>query len=291
MLQGKQWSVLGATKRPSLATGFLLLLIVSVVTTPAAPLEVQILDRQFSSYTYSRLTDYAYNASTPDPAHITIVSNRLTSAQPLTGSIHSPGWNSTGNNYTGPLQLEAKTEANVFRLETFAQSAAGDKPLGHSLAAALSTITFSPLATGLSTFNIDLLGWRQYYGAQLVRLTDLTLGQEVWSYGYSGLGANATERFERLLPSGTTYQQEILWEFTGNGNESGFNLDLDTFLTATSTYELTLFATVESQAPETERVIIEWVGGPAAVPEPSTLALFGLGTLALLHRHKSVVGR
>ena len=290
--QGKQFSPGSQmAERPAATTAIILFLLASHMTATAAPLEIQVWDRQFSSYTYSRLTDYAYNESNPDPAHITIVSNRLTSAQPLSDSIHSPGWNFTDKNYTGPLQLEAKADASAFRLETFAQSAGGGQPLGHSRAATLSTTTFSPLATGFGTFNIDLLGWRQYYGAQLVRLTDLTLGQEVWSYGYSGLGANATERFERLLPSGTTYQQDILWEFTGNGTESGFHLDRDTFLTVTSTYELTLFSTVESQAPETERVIIEWAGALAAVPEPSTLALLGLGTLVLLRRRKSVVCR
>jgi hypothetical protein len=263
------------------------LLLTSLTISSAAPLQIQILDNQFSTYTYSRLTDYAYDAGNPDPAHITIVSNRLSSPQPLTDSITSASWDYAQSSYTGLLRLEAQSDANLYRLEAFAQSVAGEKSLGGSLAAALTQITFVPQVTGLGTFNIDLFGWRQYYGAQLLRLTDLTLGQEVWSYGYSGLGQNATERFERLLPAGATYQNELLWEYTGNGNEAGAQLHLDTFLTASSTYELTLFATVESQAPETERVIIEWTGGPMTIPEPASATLVGFGALALLLRRKS----
>lgn len=255
----------------------------------AEPLHIQTLSQQFATYTYSRLTDFAYNPANPDPAHITIVSNRNISAVPLGDSITSPTWNWSQNNYSGPRQLETTAHASGYRVDAFAESAGLDSQFGQAISAALTRITFVPEATGWGTFNFDLLGKRQYYGAQLLRLTDLTLGQDVWCYGDAGLGGG-TDRFERLLPPGTTCQQTIPWAFSGPGNEYAAHLNLATFLNASSTYELTLFATVESQAPETERVVVEWVVA-MAVPEPSAFALVGGGVLALLAQRRKRLGR
>jgi hypothetical protein len=259
-------------------------LVMAAAPLSASPLQIQITDQQFSTYTHSRLADYAYVPPNPDPAHCAIVSNRLSSSQTLSDSVYSSTWDYSQNNYSGPTRLEVKAEADQFRLETFAQSAGGDQSLGGAVAAAMSRITFNSLVNGSGTFTIDLLGWRQYYGAQFIRLTDLTLGQEIWSYGSDGMGY-APERLERLLPAGTTYQNELLWSPTGMGNECFAQVQLDTLLNTTSTYELTLFSTVESQPPETERIVMEWIL-PMNVPEPSALALVGVGGLGLLFRHR-----
>lgn len=289
-MQGKLTARLQCSKRHALPFGvWPIALLAAAVSAKAGPLQIQTVDYQFSTYTYSRLTDLAYNPDNPDPAHITIVSNQTSSTVPVGDSITSPTWNWSQNSYTGPSQLESVATAGVYRVEAFAESAGLDSQFGRSISAAMTRITFVPQATGLGTFNFDLLGKRQYYGAQLLRLTDLTLGQEVWSYGDAGMGGG-TERFERLLSANTTYQDTIPWAYTGMANEYAAYLEFDTFLSAGSTYELTLFATVESQAPETEHVVLEWVAA-LEVPEPSTLAIVGSGALLLALRRRKMTHR
>ncbi|MGC3959728.1 MAG: PEP-CTERM sorting domain-containing protein [Verrucomicrobiota bacterium] len=281
IFQGKHAACFQTAPRAATAFRYLLIACFAAEATAKAGLfEIQPLDYRYSTYTYSRLTDFAYNPASPDPAHITVVSNRNFSPAPISNSVISPTWNWAQHNYTGPDQLEATAGASLYRVEAFAESAGLDSQFGQSIAAAMTRITFVPQATGSGTFHFDLVGKRQYYGAQMLRLTDLTLGQEVWCYGDAGMGGG-TDRFERLLPTGTTCQQTIPWEFTGMGNTYAAQLNLDTYLNASSTYELTLFATVESQAPETEHAIIEWTAA-MAVPEPSAMALVGCGAVALL---------
>lgn len=284
--QGKSDIQVKASQRAFTSVALLLTWFAAGGAATATLLPIQTLDYQFSTYTYSRRTDFAYNPANPDPAHITIVSNRIASAVPINDSITSPTWNWAQNNYSGPMQQELGAHAGLYRVEAFAESAGLDSQYGHAVSAAMTRITFVPQTTGMGTFNFDLVGRRQYYGAQLLRLTDLTLGQEIWCYGDAGMGGG-TDRFERLLPAGITCQQAIPWTFTGMGNEYAAYLNFETFLNASSTYELTLFATVESQAPETEQVVVEWLVA-LEVPEPSTFALVGCGALALLaQRRKS----
>ncbi len=71
----------------------------------------------------------------------------------------------------------------------------------------------------------------------------------------------------------------------GNDPRVTAALTLNTDFIAGDTYELSMYTGVASIEPETEEILIQLFGFEA-VPEPSTLALVGLGSLALAMVHR-----
>ena len=139
----------------------------------------------------------------------------------------------------------------------------------------MSQIRFTSLNAGSADFDFDFYFRGDNYYAQLIRLRDLTLGQEVWSYGIRSMV---------YYPTDITPQQQI--PYTIFWGERHAQLTVDTLLNTTSTYELTLWTRVSCNYPEIEDSQITWTV-PTAIPEPSAWALLMVGlTITLLPRHR-----
>ncbi len=242
----------------------------------ATPLQIQVLDQQFATYTYSRRSI--------TPSEFIIVSNRITSPLPINDSIWSPTWNPDAHDYSGPLWLEAQAEADLFQVRSYTRSVRiGGVVSG---AAAATQVTFSSATAGLATFDFELIGKAEYYySQQFIGLRDLTLGTDLWSYGYGGLGGGSTV-LPLLLPAGTTFLNPISWTYVGF-NQHAAHVSVDTFLNTASIYELTLFTSTGSNPPDSEDVQLTW-SAPIIVPEPTLLSLLGCGgALHLLTRGRA----
>jgi hypothetical protein len=254
-------------QRFKLGVGSLIASLLTITATHAAPLQIQLVDQEFSTYTYSR----RLIQNIAPPYYYETTSNRITSDFPVTDVISNAAWNQTDRAYSGPVQLEVQAEADWSHVRSYTRSTAALD--GFAGSTAMAQIRFTSFNAGSAEFDFNLLFRGDNYYSQMIRLRDLTLGQEIWSYG---AGA---------FQSGYTWQQTIPLLDLGGG-QRGAQASVDTLLNTTSTYELTLWTYVGCNYPEFEDSQITWIV-PTAIPEPSVWALVMVGlTITLLPRRR-----
>ncbi len=268
-------------QRFKIGVGSLIVSLLTITATHAAPLQIQLVDQEFSTYTYARRAIRLVR-----PYEYEVVSNRITADLPVSDVISNPVWNWTDLAYTGPVRLEVLAEADWSHVRSYTRHTDGIDEL--AISAAMTQIRFTSLNAGLADFDFNFHFYGEKYFAQFIRLRDLTLDQEIWSYGYS-FQSGGSVRLERMLPAGTTWQETIPLLYVG-GAQLQAQMNIETLLNTTSTYELTLLTTVDCNPPEIEDSQIIWTV-PTAIPEPSVWALVMVGlTITLLPRHR-LVGR
>jgi hypothetical protein len=264
-------------QRFKLGVGSLIASVLTITATHAAPLQIQLVDQEFSTYTYSR----RLIQNIAPPYYYETTSNRITADFPVTDVISNAAWNQTDRAYSGPVQLEVQAEADWSQVRSYTRSTAAID--GLAISAAITQIRFTSLNAGLADFDFDFLFDGEKYFAPLIRLRDLTLDQEVWSYGCNSQSSDST-RLARMPAAGTTWQETIPLLPIGGSLQA--QMSIETLLNTTSTYELTLFTTVDCNYPEREDSQIFWTV-PTAIPEPSAWALLVVGlTVTLLPRHR-----
>lgn len=269
-------------QRFKISVGSLIASLLTITATHAAPLQIQLVDQEFSTYTYSR----RLIQNIAPPYYYETTSNRITSDFPVTDVISNAAWNQTDRAYSGPVQMEVLAEADWSHVRSYTSSTAAID--GLAISAGMTQIRFMSLNAGLADFDFDFLFDGEKYFAQLIRLRNVTLDQEIWSYGYNSQSSGST-RLARIPAAGTTWQETIPLLPIGGGQLQA-QMSIETLLNTTSTYELTMFTTVDCNYPEHEDSQITWTV-PTAIPEPSAWALLMLGFTATLLPRQRLAGR
>jgi hypothetical protein len=213
---------------------------------PAAPVSIDLLT---STHTVtlewvSRVGEYPSNLTTR-------TTQTTTSATPVSDSLSA--FFDTGTASAGLFEVSSHTnEINL---------GATDRPDGSILwiaAAATTTLTFAPVASGLASIDLTVFTIFLFSEAH-VTLTDLTTASVLWSIGWerrSGyLAAKAMEATPPVLLTG---------------------------LDASHVYQLVLFGRTDASDDETRMSVR--VNGLEVVPEPSTLLLGVLGASLFARR-------
>jgi hypothetical protein len=146
---------------------------------------------------------------------------------------------------------------------------------GHAWAHAISDITFSPQSDEVAnlTLGATVSGNWYYYTAGFVSLVDLTSAQPLWYYAWNSPGSG-------------TGRPEPSWNYDIRGtiplasNNNPAFVTQETSLTEGHQYELVMYSACDANG--------DWEGlsmnvlGLEVIPEPSSLTLLGLGSLALV---------
>jgi hypothetical protein len=158
--------------------------------------------------------------------------------------------------------------ADIFEVSTWTlqgKATGDDGSLQQIWAYAKSELTFTPYASGTASIDVTFLlgGYAQIYSESMVRLVDLTTGNEVWAVGWA----------YRDQPSANALAVAPT--------------SLATQLDASHFYQLALFARTDARD-DWESLTVR-VTGLEAVPEPSTLLLvgFGVSAVAIKRRRRS----
>ncbi len=218
------------------------LLLTLLFTSTGYPLPINILDSQY--ITSVNMTSLADGTSSP---------RTQVSPAPISDSLYS---------FYGSTLARADAGLWGVSAHTAAFPAAPDF-IGSSSAFAESDLWFSPLTSQTTTLNVQFSAGPHFaftYGN--VSLFDVTLNHDVWNYGWG---------------SGATYVTSVPWVITFDSGTAA--LALDTTLNASDTYEL-IMSTGSNAASDSENESFQ-LSGLEPAPEPSTLALAGLGLLAL----------
>jgi hypothetical protein len=178
---------------------------------------------------------------------------------------------------SGVLSAQANTE--MFGVSAYS-SMGGPEHLEDYLAGAHnatagaeSEICFSPLTSGTADIELNFTGdYEWFYSQGSVNLVDLTSGQTLWNYGWSGPG------------NGT-----VPWSVNlGSSPIATASLALETDLNATDSYALDMYTQTFSDSDD-ELTSIQLSGLEVAppvqvafVPEPSVFVFVSLGIMFLL---------
>jgi len=229
------------------------------------PVPINILGTQYTT----TIADTTLNSNT-NPVSSTPFSRTQSSTVPFSDSLYdSYGF------------LKANANAGLFGASTHTDSGPIDSYGGgfvdslviSSSAFVESDLWFSPLTSQTTTINIQIgeyLAASPFVSAD-VSLLDVTSGNEVWSYGngiFNYVGA----------PPGITYAITLN---PVDFSAGPFTLMLDTDLNASDTYELSMLTGCAAGGDE-QSTSIQLLSGLETVPEPSTFALIGLGSLAIV---------
>ena len=163
----------------------------------------------------------------------------------------------------------AEADASLFEIFGYTTTADGVEGFGQSTsstATARSDIFFSPLSSGTTSIGLDFFGANEWYSSDgYASLLDVTENQTLWNYGWSLMG-----------------QGTVPWtnNYDGDASQSHAAVSVDVDFDATHTYELVMNTDTDSNG-DTQIVQIQ-LSGIEAVPEPSTIALIGLGAASWL---------
>lgn len=164
----------------------------------------------------------------------------------------------------------AEADASSFEISGYTSTTGGVEGFGQwtaSSATARTDISFTPLTSGTTSIGLDFFGANEwYYSDGYVSLFDVTLNQTLWSYGWA-YGSPST------VPWTNNYE--------GDPSHSHAMVTVETDFSASDTYQLTMNTDTDSNG-DTQNVQIQLSGIQAAIPEPSTFALIGLGTATWL---------
>jgi len=249
--------VAGGASRPSPKTIIWLLLILTVTFTATGysdPLPINILDTHYT--TTASITYF-------DPTTANF-SRTLTATVPISDSLYGV--------VSGALAAE--NNAGLFEIYVNTPSIAQIEPnIWQNAASATCTIWFSTLTSRTETINIQFSGgdhWLSDCGASL-SLLDVTSGDAVWNYGLP-VPVGQPDGSYSWAP----------WVYTGYPGSAGpGTLTIDTDFKADDIYQLTMSASsLSGNYPDSPSVSLQ-ISGLEPVPEPSTFALLGLGSLAL----------
>ena len=225
------------------------------------PLPINIIATQYTTAVNMQRSIQPYDGST------TNFSRTQVSPAPISDAVYD----------TFTESLAAEANADLFAIYANTPTQSGIDPLfWNSSASATSDVWFSPLTSETATLNIQFSGgdhWG-FSSSGTLSLFDVTSGNEVWNYGWGGFaeGTVAGVPVSELNPWGETT-----------------NLQLDTDFNAGDIYELALstLTTAQNVDPMSPSISLQ-LSGLEAVPEPSTFALLGLGSLvlAMARRHR-----
>jgi len=185
---------------------------------------------------------------------LTVVSNHFSySRTTVSAAPFSDSMDILGRDYSFDPSCHALAEgrAGLFEVEghTFAH---GISESMHANNEVRNQIQFSPVADQTQTIGIQAtFGGLESYTTGSARLFDLSLNQEVWTYGWGYFGIGA----------------DTLWE-------------VETAFQASHQYELTMMTAMDASN-DSESVLLQ-VTGLAAIPEPSAIAIFSLSCAMLL---------
>lgn len=218
----------------------------------ADPLRINVLETQ-----YTNSVSISGPTIEGDRWVMTNYSRTTVSPVPISDALYHPiSGLPQAEAYAGPFEISAFTAPNIDH---------PDYVYYNAYASGASKIWFSPLASETTTINMQFLGWedQSYYSGGSVRLFDVTSGSELWNYEWNG-----------------TLGGTVPWVLPGGAPLMTATVTVDTAFDAANVYELTLYTWTDSQEPERASMVIQ-LSGLEPLPEPSTFALFGLGSLAL----------
>jgi len=240
-------------------TKIIIALLTLTFASTGYPVPINILDTQYTT----TLGDFT---SPPYPA--TNYSRTQSSAAPISDTLYDSHGDSEASANAGLFGVSEVTSSSPYNISF--------EGVQSSYAFVESDLWFSPLTSQTTTMNIQIsLNTLQFHYQQgAVNLLDVTTGNEVWSYG------NGT------FPSGITYGTALDPSDFTEGIQGTDTLMIDTDLNASDTYELSLLAGSNS-SDDFENESIQLLSGLEPVPEPSTVALIGLGSLAMVMVRRS----
>jgi hypothetical protein len=254
-----------------IATGFrmrvvapLLALVALVVAVPAdaSPIGVTILSAEFA--TTVSITENSGLATT----------RSTFSSAPTTDSLTVPVSSVVQAQFPGiPPEVGAFADSGLLRVATDTTSFSLLTPLYSSMSVAGANLLFSPVVDGIATFGIDLTvgGSAPDWSEGSVRLIDVSVGQELWAYGWDFSIARVSEVDPFEVIFGTPLFLSALYGVDV--------LNVETALQASHQYALTLSLLSQSQN-DSQHVSID-VTGIHAVSEPDTIALLFLGMIGI----------
>lgn len=180
------------------------------------------------------------------------------------------------NTYNDLGPVEAYASADTFGISASTQNLWPPHP--NALATATTELTFAPLTSGTASIGLDFFGANEwYYSDGYASLFDVTLNQTLWNYGWA-YGSPST------VPWTNNYEG-VAWK-------SHATVSVETDFSASDTYRLTMNTDTDANY-DSQNVQIQLFGIQAAVPEPSTYALIGLGaaTWLVLRRRRASPAR
>jgi len=251
-MECRLWSFLAALfngrRIISFFTWFCTVVVLTLGTSnaPAAPLSIEILNAQYSTYVRTLC---------PSNGWLTPTFRTAISPSPVSDDLVVTGTPGGGG--------ESRASAGLFSVESY--SAVFNQS---GTAAATNQIAFSPLSDQTQTLSLLFSSdFRYYFGEGSVELFDLTANTELWDYGWSG------------------YSGTVPWTPPEGGyGPSSAELDPVTPFLSSHTYLLTMIVGINS-ASDTDEAMIQ-LQGLEAVPEPriGCLLVLGLGGLAAFRR-------
>jgi hypothetical protein len=210
-------------------------------------------------------------AGVPNP-NGTFSRTQVSSAVPISDSLYDPvAGNSVANANAGLFGVSGFTYAFP---ASFPET--GSTSISHSSSFAESDLWFSPLTSQTTTISIQISALASSFEGGGVSLLDVTSGNELWSYGFGS--------FMNVVGAPSDINYGTTLSFGSDLSTGTDTLMLDTDLSASDTYELSML-TGSNANNDLENESIQLLSGLELglepVPEPSTFALIGLGSLAL----------
>jgi len=232
---------------------------VCMAAQAAPPLEVSVLNSQYTTYVFVQTNGFNANVDSSSSGNFEIWSpgnsRMMGSPVSISDSLYLDG--------TGILAAEAN--ADMFGVSAFTdmhQAFFQGWPGHNSTAGAESVISFLPLTGGTATTDLEFTADYDWsYSAGSVSLFDVTSNQTLWNYGW--------------------YLSSASLPWTGYpGGPASAILSVETDFNAADTYSLTIYTQTYADQ-DNEQTSIQ-LSGFEIVPEPSAFALIGLGTAAAL---------
>jgi hypothetical protein len=177
----------------------------------------------------------------------------------------------TGPNYT---TVWGEASAGHFQSYAFSETGQGQYMNSFCYVSAISDISFSPLVSQIANLNLEFTGYANWpFSDCLATLNDVTSGQTLWEYGWTGVTTTSPAQFINLPPTNP---------------DNPFALTVPTIFLAGDSYELILDTDANSNNDaEGAQVQLSGIGVALPVyfvPEPSTFALLGLVAMLLMFR-------
>jgi hypothetical protein len=228
----------------------------------AQPLEVNVVN---SSYTAS-VGWWGIGSFFGDPD--VSGSNSVVSASPTSiDYINQSPSILTGPNYTA---VWGQANAGLFQSYAFSNTSQGQYNNSFCDVGAMSDILFSPLSAQTPTLNLQFTGYDNWYQSDcLVTLSDVTLDQTLWAYGWTAMGS-------------APYNFPYVNLYTSFYYSDSVTVSVPTTFEAGDTYELVIDTDANSNNDNGGAQV--QLSGLAAVPEPCPAALAGLAAMLLMLR-------